>query len=122
MSIVQKLQREMNASPAKAAGLGLGIVVAIYFWAPLVKGFIWSDAPAAPPVPAAPPAAAAPAVAAAPVAPAAPGATPPATAAPGYDWQRYAQMIDEDVRMQSSGELPNARDPFESQNVALPAE
>ncbi|MBI3839452.1 MAG: hypothetical protein HY288_16150, partial [Planctomycetia bacterium] len=40
MSLAKKLQREIKANPAKAGGLGVLLLVAGYFWAPLVKGFI----------------------------------------------------------------------------------
>ena len=113
MSLAKKLQSEMKANPVKAGGLGVLLVVAGYFWTPLVKGYIFHAQTA--PVPVA-------------TADGAPQGTPmPAVAqivdapkAPEqsvYDWPTYAQRIDDDVKMRSVIELPNARDPFESPHV-----
>jgi hypothetical protein len=115
MSLARRLKREATANPAKAGGLGVLLLVAGWFWAPLVKGFFVSEDTG--PVPSAPTASA--------------SATPsPSTAAPAptvmvvgvpkaavdttYDWQRYAQLMDSDPKMQSALELPSARDPFKA--------
>lgn len=37
--LVKKLKRDISASPQKAAALGLMVLVALYFWAPLVLKF-----------------------------------------------------------------------------------
>ena len=51
----KKLRREIAASPKKAALLGLITVAALYFWAPLVLGWLGKDkaTPSAEPTPAA---------------------------------------------------------------------
>jgi hypothetical protein len=114
MSLAKKLQREAKANPVKAAALGVLLLVAGYFWAPLVKGFV-SPAATAP---------AATATAGAPATPApAPTPTvdaPKAPESPVYDWQRYAQLLDDDVKMRTSAELPSPRDPFKSREVERP--
>jgi hypothetical protein len=38
--LARQLRRDISASPKKAAALGLMLVVAIYFWAPMVWGWI----------------------------------------------------------------------------------
>ncbi len=120
MSLAKKLQREMKAHPAKAGGLALLLLLAGYFWAPLVKGWIGSaDATTPPPTP--------PAVATAPsgvvmASPAATSATPgakPAGADPAYDWRKYAKLINEDDHMRTGVERPNDRDPFARLDVAI---
>jgi hypothetical protein len=111
MSLAKKLQRETKANPGKAAALGVLLLVAGYFWAPLIKGFVFpaETAPAAT------------ATASAPATPA-PALTPTVDApkvleSPVYDWQKYAQLLDDDVKMRSAVELPSPRDPFQSRQV-----
>jgi hypothetical protein len=36
---------------------------------------------------------------------------------PVYDWQKYAQLMDDDAKMRSAVELPSPRDPFRTQQV-----
>jgi hypothetical protein len=38
--LVRQLRRDITASPKKAAALGLMVLVALYFWAPMVWGWI----------------------------------------------------------------------------------
>jgi hypothetical protein len=54
--LVRQLRREASAHPKKAAVLGLLVVVALYYWGPLVWGWVAADEAAAPP-PEGPPAA-----------------------------------------------------------------
>lgn len=46
----QQLTKEIKRSPAKAAALGGLLLVALWFWFPLVQGWISTDKPAAPKV------------------------------------------------------------------------
>lgn len=49
---LKKLKKELLRSPAKSAGLGIGLLVALYFWAPLAMGWLgWSGDAASPPKP-----------------------------------------------------------------------
>jgi hypothetical protein len=38
--LLKKLKRDLSASPQKAAALGVMVLVALYFWAPLVMKFV----------------------------------------------------------------------------------
>ena len=120
MSLVTRLQREVKTNPAKAAGLGVLLLVACYFWAPLLLGFM-KPAENSDPAPSAA-ATAAPATTAPTVAP--PGQGPQVAAADAlvYDWRKYAQLVEEDAKMRPSAELPSERDPFASPLGAAPAE
>jgi hypothetical protein len=132
------LKRELTANPKKAAALGALFIVAIWFWAPLLKDWI---APAVK-VPAAPPGNAAgtpanpnsptqpgttspgsfaansqtPAVQPAgtnpAVAPGAAGAEQPQPFAGGYTWQQIAEAIDTDARMKPAVLVTNRTDVF----------
>lgn len=118
MSLVNRLQREVKANPAKAAGLGVLSLVACYFWAPLILGFMKpAQETAATPPPGAAAATAPSPSAPAPPAPASaatPGQPPSATSSDAlpYDWQKYAKLIEEDAKMRPSQDLPSERDPF----------
>jgi hypothetical protein len=116
MSLTKRLKREAQANPGKAIGLGVLLIVAGYFWAPLIKGYI-ASAPTA----TEPPSSAASAPATPSPAPTPSTAPPKMPESPVYDWQKYAQLMDEDVKMRTAVELPSDRDPFKAQQVG-PAE
>ena len=108
MSIIRRLQREIRSNPAKAAGLGVLLIVASYFWAPLLAQ-LFGLGDAAPPAPVAAtptPQSPAPAIIIAPLQKTAGGEVL------AYDWRRYAKLIDEDPRMEGHAALPEGRDPF----------
>jgi len=107
--LAKQLRREATASPKKAAALGLLVLVALWFWGPLVWGWITPDKSDT-------------AVAADPVAdPALPvmidaaqttGNTEKETESPRHSWQELAQWMDDD-RMASATSVPiGTRDPF----------
>jgi hypothetical protein len=120
MSVAKRLQREVKANPAKAAGLGALLLVACWFWAPLVMGIFKSEeasvAPQAP-VPLAPGAnssTAAPTLM--------PAGQAVANDAPPYDWRKYSKAIDEDAKMSPGRELSAESDPFNEPPAAEPPE
>jgi hypothetical protein len=118
MSIIRRLEREVRGNPTKAAGLGVLLLIAGYFWAPLIAQLFGSGGPATP----------APAnVAAAPQPPAQAIIVPSLQKAAGgevlaYDWQRYAKLIDDDSRMDGSAPLPEGSDPFREDQPIVEAE
>jgi hypothetical protein len=123
MSLLLKIKREIKAKPLKAAGLGVLLLVAAYFWAPLLRGMI-APREAAPATPASNPgpvaaAATGPGVPAAP-APAAQAAAPTSIDSVIYDWRKYANLIDEDAAMRAGAALPGSRDPFVSPQPPAP--
>jgi hypothetical protein len=114
MSVAKRLEREIKANPAKAGGLGVLLLVACYFWAPLVMGFFQSDGgevvqPAAtPPSPAATTSTLVPA-----------GQTMP-TETPTYEWRKYSKAIEEDARMNTGSQLSEGNDPFDGPPIIAP--
>ena len=90
--LAKQLRREFVANPKKGALLGLLGVVALWFWAPMVWGWIAPEEPVAEVTPVA---SATPATTES--GPAA--ATNKTAAEPNYDWQKLAQWIDNDPRM-----------------------
>ena len=123
---LKKLRREATANPKKAGLLGLLLLVAVYFWAPLLRQWTRSaeNAPdtsaAAPPAAAtsAPPggAVAPPLAAATPVEALTPSApTAAASATPRFHWKQLVAAIESDPRMrpvEPPAELAAQRDPF----------
>jgi hypothetical protein len=124
MSFVIRVQREIKAKPLKAAGLGVLLVVAAYFWAPLVRGYLGGGQTAAGP----------PAASPAPTASAASQSTVSTSTSPGqaaaaggttsaaYDWRKYSKLIDEDAKMREGAALSGPRDPFVSPQPPAPSE
>jgi hypothetical protein len=103
----KKLRREIAASPKKAALLGLITVVALYFWAPLVRSWLSKDKTTAYAEPT-------PAASAGPLAaqPGAPSAV--ADAALGLpSWERVVQWMHDDPRTMTATRIAQTRDPFE---------
>ena len=114
----KKLRREAAASPKKAILLGLAAVVAIYFWMPLVWGWIGkSDSNVAT---TAAPAGATPMVAA--TGPAAAPIAPPAAKPSEPDrpcWQQIIRWMHDDPRTMTAPTLTKTRDPFESPKIEV---
>ncbi len=105
--IRKQLRREFAAHPAKAAVLALLCVVALWFWAPLVWGWIAAKSPAA---------AVQPAVAQDPGGKGLPNSGPATISSagpqaepnvPGSNWHQIVQWMEQDPRMQPVG-LPVA--------------
>lgn len=119
-----KLRREIKANPKKAAILGLLLVVAIWFWIPIM-GKWFSNSEADMTAPAAARAAGKPATPgpttnnAAAMSPATVATTAPTQIAapsskhkPIRPWQQLAAWIEHDPRMKAATELAGGRDPF----------
>lgn len=116
----KKLQREAAANPKKAVFLGLATVVAVYFWIPLVKGWIGPNtgntttsatqtvAATATPAPATPSAASQDA-----------SGLKPDGAAAGPSWQKIAEWMHNDPRTMTAPPLNLQRDPFEATSAAM---
>lgn len=110
--IARQLRREATANPKKAAFLGVAALVALYFWMPLIWGWIGKSekdtsdivAPsgARPVASAAMPSVASDAKAAAKV-----------VGAGRLPWSLVAQQMHDDPRMKTSATLTMTRDPFE---------
>lgn len=109
--LLKKLRREATANPKKAGLLGLLLLVAIYFWAPLLRQWIGTSENIAESTAAAGPPAAA--ISSGSV------VMPPATAAAGaavpkIHWRQMARAIESDPRMRAvePSEQTIGRDPF----------
>ncbi|HVX61683.1 MAG TPA: hypothetical protein VHC19_13805 [Pirellulales bacterium] len=116
-NFVKKLRREATANPKKAAVLGLLLLVAGYFWAPLIRQWTTSSETAAAVAPASPPATtAAPAAstAAGALTSAADSAPVESSAKPKFHWRDLAGAIDRDPRMRPapSANAASQREPF----------
>jgi hypothetical protein len=104
--LVKRLRREVLANPKKGALLGLMVLVGVYFWAPLVAG--WLGGKPSRPAPAG----------AATTAPAMPGLTqstsPKAGEKPAVEqpWYMLGEWMDRDPRRQPVGPQGGQRDPF----------
>jgi len=108
--LIKQLRREAARNPAKAGVLGLLVVVALWFWAPLVWGWIGSREGTSQPSPILPPQ----------VTSNASGAAPASTAtaaAPATTWQQLVEWRKQDPRTTAADTLKTRRDPFH----AIPA-
>lgn len=115
--LVRKLKREITASPKKAGALGLMVVVAGWFWWPLLMEWF---GPAASPAPAAPAAAAT--NSPAPVSGAAPVQQPEVPKTAKLSWQEVAGRIDADPLMRPSFNPEEVDDPFRAPPPPAPVE
>lgn len=109
-----QIRREVKASPAKAAVLGLALCVGIYFWVPMVWKLVGRSKPAA--------VEAADGTIDTTVLMARLGTTMDAlstpTPKPELPWRELAEQIENDPLMQRGGPLPEVRDPFHGELVA----
>lgn len=106
---IKRLRREATANPKKAAVLGLLLVVALYFWAPLLRGWIGKKDLSEKDIA---------------VAPASKGenafplraqettTNKPAQEAAVHTWEEWDQWITRDPRTKAVKDLPVHRDPF----------
>jgi hypothetical protein len=109
-ALVRRLRREAKANPAKAGALALVMVVAIWFWAPLVVR--WCS-PAASPSEVAPAPGAAVEAAAQPSVEVGIRSEPNADkTTPSVPWQQLVHAMEQDPRMQPTRQLVKGRDPF----------
>lgn len=113
--LARRLRREATANPKKAALLGVALVVAVYFWTPLVSGWLFKKAPPAPGR-ASPVAGKADPSASlnGSVAKASATAVPTASPAVHRSWNQLAAWIASDARMKPIGPLSAERDPFDA--------
>lgn len=109
--LIRRLRRETKANPAKAAALAVVLLVAIWFWAPLVIRWC-SPAAASSDEAVAPIATAEPTASRPSVAPAGGSVSATATTTPPVTWQRLVQRIEQDPRMQPNRQPGHGRDPF----------
>jgi hypothetical protein len=108
----KKLRREVVGNPKKAALLGLVTVLALYFWAPLLRGWFLTDKAADQMATEAAPAVV---VAGAQVVAATPTATDkPAAALPS--WQQVVEWMHKDPRTMTAPPLMQTRDPFQAES------
>lgn len=115
--LTRRLRREVTANPKKAAVLGLLVLVALYFWAPLMWRWIARAGSRAKPVQAAATAKDTPPVpdAPAPMRKAGKGrnaTTQDKKGSPDRAWDELARSIDQDPRMKPAGVPSISRDPF----------
>jgi hypothetical protein len=110
LKLFKQLRREVTSNPKKAAILGAGLLIALYFWAPL----IWSWSGMSRPAVAAAKPAAAPTVT--PLAANAPKETASAAKkeneSPQYTWQQLAEWMEHDPRKLPAEPASADRDPF----------
>lgn len=109
----KKLRREATANPKKAAFLGLATLVAAYFWAPLVWGWIGKSDKDVSTAAAKTDATSATVVAA----PAGQSATEALPDRP--PWPQIVQWMHNDPRTMTAPPLITTRDPFESPTIVV---
>jgi hypothetical protein len=107
----KQIQREIKAHPVKAGVLGLGLLVALWFWAPLVIGWLPGSEKAGTKAPALS------------ATPSAATATPSETATaskPNWNpnWTEMVAWVRSDELMHPAAPLEKGRDPF---RIAAPA-
>jgi hypothetical protein len=98
--LAKRLKRELTANPKQAAVLGIGCVVAAWFWAPLIAGWLQGKSTAVATVDPAPP------------------TTHTSLESPGpaksdvLNWQACMAQRKLDPRMRWAAEIASKRDPF----------
>lgn len=100
--LAKKLKRDLKKSPGKAAALALLAGVAVWFWAPLVKGFFGHPTPAVATATASKTNAAEPT----------PSSVSKPNTQPQYTWKQIVEAAAHDSRRKPVPELPGTRDPF----------
>ena len=118
----KRLKREVLTKPKQAGALAALLVLAAWFWEPLMsKWFGGASATTAPPTTAAATPASAPLAAPSALLATATVATATAGVAPAQStWRQLAAAIDADPRMQPAGELAVHRNPFAPLPTAAP--
>lgn len=105
--LIKRLRREAKASPKKAAALGLLLLVAGYYWMPLLKAVVTkADAAGRKPRESAEADFTA-------MIPSGEGSAAEGKATPTYGWERLAEWIDEDALTRPAESLVTRRSPFE---------
>ena len=114
--LTKRLRREIRSSPKKAAALGLLLLVAVYYWVPLLTGMTAKKDQAVATA-AELPETGFPSVATARPGPQ-PGA-PAAGAAPSYAWEDLVRWSREDAATRPAETLVDRRDPFQPVRTAI---
>lgn len=107
---IRRLRREATANPKKAAALGLLLVIALYFWTPLVRNWIGKNEPSETPVAVTP---ANRPETSSPLSAQETTASQPAPEAAVYTWEQWDKWITQDPRTKALKDLPIQRDPFQ---------
>jgi hypothetical protein len=106
---IRRLKREATRNPKKLGALGLLLVVAVWFWAPMVRGWSHKDEPVPAPQTSSTAATGVPGVGTPnPVGGNEPG-NPPATT---YSWDQVVDWMEKDPLTKAAETLPARRDPF----------
>jgi len=108
--LAKQLRREATSNPKKAAALGLLALVALWFWAPLVKGWFVKDNPAVEAKPAKPAGDSSPTSVA--NVPSQSGTEPKKAEKPQRPWYQLVQWMEEDPRTSATDPFARQRDPF----------
>ena len=116
--LYKRLRREIRTNPGKAGVLGLLLLVALYYWTPLVWGWVAPDRPADASMAEVPSLGAA---AAGPAAPTQPVPTPSAASKPEtHPWEQLVQWIEQDPATCPVADLSAGRDPFRAVKPETP--
>jgi len=110
--LVKRVRREAAANPKKAAVLGILVLLGLYFWGPLVKGWFVKNDPASK-VPGETPLAASTASAAT------PGGPTGGQQVAAHAWYQVVQWIEQDPRTRAAGDPAARRDPFQPVKPAV---
>jgi hypothetical protein len=114
----KQFRRELTKNPKKAAFLGLLVVVALYFWAPLVWGWVAKSGSTAGNTPAA-------TVAGSPAglpaqSPTAASPTPGKNDPPTLPWQQVVKLMDSDPRTLAADMVVQRSNPFAPPKTETP--
>lgn len=103
----KQIQREIKAHPVKAGVLAVALLVALWFWAPLVIGWVSGPQAKGTTTPA-------PTVAAGAVGSVVPGGASATEKKPQWNpsWREMSQWVQSDDTMRPAASLDKARDPF----------
>ena len=115
--VAKQLRREIITNPKRAAILGVLVVVALWFWAPLVWGWIAEDDPA---VEATAEQSAADSATTLPTdSPAQSDTMPKEAESPRHPWHQLVQWMDNDPRTSAATLMFPQRDPFLAPKTAV---
>jgi hypothetical protein len=113
--LTRRLRREIRSSPKKAAALGLLLLLAVYYWMPLLKGMIAKEDRAAETATESPE----PGFAAVTATQAVPQPASAASSTPSYKWEDLVRWSQEDTATRSAETLVDRRDPFRPVQVEV---
>jgi hypothetical protein len=107
--LICRLKREVTRNPKKVGALALLLVVALWFWAPLVRGWFHKDQPAPSPVGSHTAVAAVPGISASNPVSGNEAGNPAGTT---YPWDQVAGWMEKDPLTKAAARSPAGRDPF----------